>query len=195
MPVLMIVEVPGGTPELYEALNDDLDIHSSDDLPEGCIAHTAGLTDEGLMVVDVWESAEAFGRFAEERLGPAAAKRSMPELQPRMMPVHNRIHAGQGTQAGVIGIFETPMTAAQYDEMTAKMPAHTDDGSGHPAVSHTAGIQDGTIIVVDIWESPEAFRRFSGQISSALGGEPPPMQSKFVPIHAHMQAPAPAGAS
>jgi len=39
--------------------------------PEGAIFHVAWMGDDGVHVVDVWESEEAFNKFAEERLMPA----------------------------------------------------------------------------------------------------------------------------
>jgi hypothetical protein len=42
------------------------------DPPEGLIAHTAARTEGGgVRIVDVWESAEAYQRFRDERLMPA----------------------------------------------------------------------------------------------------------------------------
>jgi hypothetical protein len=39
--------------------------------PEGLILHTAGESDQGFYVYDVWESKEHFERFVESQLGPA----------------------------------------------------------------------------------------------------------------------------
>jgi hypothetical protein len=39
--------------------------------PEGLILHTAGESEQGWYVYDVWESPEHFQRFAEGKLGPA----------------------------------------------------------------------------------------------------------------------------
>ena len=39
--------------------------------PEGLILHTAGESDQGWYVYDVWESKEHFQRFVESKLGPA----------------------------------------------------------------------------------------------------------------------------
>jgi hypothetical protein len=44
-----------------------------DPLPEGLIVHVAGPTAEGVRVIDVWRSEEAWERFRVERLAPAIA--------------------------------------------------------------------------------------------------------------------------
>ena len=41
--------------------------------PEGLILHTAGESDQGWYVYDVWESQGHFQRFVENKLGPAMA--------------------------------------------------------------------------------------------------------------------------
>ena len=41
------------------------------DAPDGLILHTAGESDQGWYVYDVWESKEHFQRFVEGQLGPA----------------------------------------------------------------------------------------------------------------------------
>jgi hypothetical protein len=57
------------------------------------VSHAAAATGEGLVVVDVWESPEAFGRFAETQLGPAAgqAGHDLSGVEPRFVPVHYRL--------------------------------------------------------------------------------------------------------
>jgi hypothetical protein len=41
-----------------------------DDVPDGALFHVAWMGDDGLHVVDVWDSEAAFGAFAEQRLMP-----------------------------------------------------------------------------------------------------------------------------
>ncbi|MBA2331274.1 MAG: hypothetical protein H0V94_00590 [Actinobacteria bacterium] len=41
--------------------------------PDGLILHLAGPTDDGVRVIDVWETEEAWERFRTERLAPALA--------------------------------------------------------------------------------------------------------------------------
>ena len=43
----------------------------TDQLPEGLIIHSAGSTDDGWYVYDIWESREAFQRFMDEKQQPA----------------------------------------------------------------------------------------------------------------------------
>jgi hypothetical protein len=72
------------------------------------------------------------------------------------------------------------------------MPAHVGDGSNHPAVSHTAGVEDGRIVVVDIWGAPEEFERFLGEQIAPVAGELPPMEPRIVRAHNHLRAATPA---
>lgn len=41
--------------------------------PLGLLVHVAGPTDEGVRIIDVWESEEAWEQFRAERLAPAIA--------------------------------------------------------------------------------------------------------------------------
>jgi hypothetical protein len=73
MPFAIVVDVPASW-DTYQRVQTDLGA----DAPEGLIVHTAGPTDEGFRIVDLWESEEAFGRFQQERLGPTVAKHTDP---------------------------------------------------------------------------------------------------------------------
>jgi hypothetical protein len=68
MAVGVLNEFPG-TVEMYDQVNAKLDPESNP--PDGLILHTAGAIEGGMRVFDVWESAEAFERFVEDRLDPA----------------------------------------------------------------------------------------------------------------------------
>lgn len=41
--------------------------------PAGLLVHVAGPTDDGVRIIDVWESEEAWERFRLDRLAPAIA--------------------------------------------------------------------------------------------------------------------------
>ncbi len=196
MAVMMIIEVPGGTTEQYDRANEIMGIHGDQDAPEGLISHVAGTTDDGLLVVDLWESEQALNRFVEERLGAALQQSGMPAAQPRVLPVHNHIPAGSSTNAGVIVLIEIDgMGMEQYDQLTSQMPAHVRDGSGHPAVSHAVAPTDRGAVVVDVWGSPEEFGQFAeSQIAPAAGpaglGD---FQPRFIPVYNRMRGRAAVG--
>jgi hypothetical protein len=78
-----LVEDVAASWESYERFAADLE----QSLPEGLILHAAGRTDEGVRIIEVWESEEAWRRFGEsvgqvenERL--AKAPRHIRELRP-----------------------------------------------------------------------------------------------------------------
>jgi hypothetical protein len=186
MSVLMVLEVPGGTLEQYERINESMGIRGDEDAPEGLIQHVAGHDGEALYAIDVWESEEALGRFFEERLGAALAEGGIdPGVKPRVLPVHNMLK-GAGTEPNVVLIMEMDgMPPEAYDDLTSKMPAHVQDGSNHASYSHTAAkAESGGMLVVDVWESPEAFGKFAEeQIAVAAGDDLPPIEPRVVPVH------------
>lgn len=60
----------GGTKEQYEATLAR--VHPADGaLPEGQTNHAAGATDDGWLVVALWDSRESYERFRDETLLPA----------------------------------------------------------------------------------------------------------------------------
>ncbi len=72
-----LVEDVAASWESYEPLAADIERAR----PDGLILHAAGRTDEGFRIIEVWESEEAWRRFAE-RLDPFDAPRFVRELQP-----------------------------------------------------------------------------------------------------------------
>jgi hypothetical protein len=90
MAVLMETEFEG-TPEQYDAVQKALDIQSNP--PDGFIAHSAEDLGGKIRVRDFWESADAFGAFAESRLGPTIAETlgddAPPAPQPNFTELHN----------------------------------------------------------------------------------------------------------
>jgi heme-degrading monooxygenase HmoA len=184
--VMVIIEAPGFTVEQYDQVNETMGVSRVADVP-GLISHVAGPTDDGLLVVDVWESAEAFQGFVENRLMPAFQEVGVSGgSEPRVLPVHNHIPNGAGTHAGVIMVIESDdFDTETYDQMTGGMDAHQGGGSNHPAVSHVAAVTDSGMVFVDVWGSPEEFAAFAeSELASAPGAaEAPPLEPRFVPVH------------
>jgi hypothetical protein len=193
MAVMMIAELPGVTAELYERVNEEAGIRSSADLPEGCLSHVAGPTDDGFLIVDVWESPEHFQRFVESTIMPVSEKLGLPQFDAQALPVHNRIPAGSGTNAGVLVMIPLPtVSTEQYDAMIAAMPAHVADGREHPAVSHAVAVDGEGVLVADVWGSVDEFVQFAeNQVAPAAGSGMPPIDPRIVPVHNHLRADVP----
>ena len=72
MPVVMNMRWKGVTKEQYEAALKEVGWETH--VPKGAKFHVAAFDDQGLLVTDVWESAEAFDSFVQERLSPGTQK-------------------------------------------------------------------------------------------------------------------------
>jgi hypothetical protein len=93
MAVFMEMELPV-TPDQYDAVDEALDPQGNP--PDGLIAHTARFDGDTLKILDVWESPEAFGAFAESRLGPTIAQTlgdDGPSPDPKFTELHNAYSA------------------------------------------------------------------------------------------------------
>ncbi len=94
MAIGVLHEAPGGTREQYEQvasrLTDGRGLNSLGDWPvEGILFHSAGPTENGWRVVDVWESEEAFQHFGEV-LAPLLEEAGFGG-EPQVFPLHNFI--------------------------------------------------------------------------------------------------------
>lgn len=59
------------------------------DIPAGAKLHICGFSDDGMHILDVWESEDAFHAFFQQRVGPAIAEvgiQGQPEVA--FMPMH-----------------------------------------------------------------------------------------------------------
>jgi hypothetical protein len=61
----------------------------------GVLFHWVTKTDKGLRVTDVWESREAFEKFAQEKIGPITQEVGVPgPPETKFFEVHNYLTAG-----------------------------------------------------------------------------------------------------
>jgi hypothetical protein len=59
------------------------------DVPPGAMFHVVAVTEGGVRVTDVWESAEAFNAFVQNRLMPGVKELGIPgEPQVEILPAH-----------------------------------------------------------------------------------------------------------
>ncbi len=81
MAIGVFLEFAGVTWEQYEQLVQELALSGP---PRGVLIHVCGPTsDGGWRMVDVWESREAFERFADELLIPGAQALGFPQPSKR----------------------------------------------------------------------------------------------------------------
>jgi hypothetical protein len=88
MAVVMMVDNPAGSREVYDRIRAELGLER----PAGGIFHVAGPSPNGgWRVIEVWESEEAANRFFQERFFPAlrALGVSGPVPTREFWPVHN----------------------------------------------------------------------------------------------------------
>src|SRR6185369_2901268 len=88
MPVMMMMQWNGVTREQYDAVRKIVNFEGN--VPKGGMFHVAAFTDDGLHVADVWERAEDFQAFVDQRLMPGvqqAGIKGEPKVQ--ILPAHN----------------------------------------------------------------------------------------------------------
>lgn len=103
MAIMMVMHWPGATPEQYEALRKQANWEH--DLPRGAKLHIVGFGSDGLHITDIWESAEDFQAFNEQRIAPAVqelAITSKPDVT--ILPLHGVFAPalGQPTQTATL---------------------------------------------------------------------------------------------
>jgi hypothetical protein len=70
MSIGTIVNVRGAGASQYETVHKELAAAP----PAGCISHAAGTNEDGLWVIDVWESQSDFDRFVRTQYRPMAER-------------------------------------------------------------------------------------------------------------------------
>ena len=83
---VVVIQDFGATADEYDAVNAKLDAKSNP--PAGMIIHTGSVTDDGMRVVDVWESEQHFNDFRDQRVGPTVVEVVGPDAGPPNIQVH-----------------------------------------------------------------------------------------------------------
>jgi len=183
MAVLMTLEVSGGTTAQYDRTSELVGIAGEEDAPAGLINHTCGITDEGIVIVDVWESVSSLDEFMHERLGPAFAEAQMPPATPRISPIHELLF-GCGSEPNVLVLLDAPgATPETYDAITGRMPSHGGAGEGHPSVLHAAGVEPDGFHIAALYESEEAYKEFAQRELLPQMGNPRYFVLRMWPVH------------
>ena len=83
--ICRIYDANGTTLEQYDQVN----AKAGSEKPDGVHAHIAGKTDDGIMVIEVWDSQEHIDRYMEDSLGQALQEAVVPEPTITEFEVHN----------------------------------------------------------------------------------------------------------
>lgn len=181
MAVGFILDFPGGTTEQYDRVLERMGLQGQ--LPAGAIFHAAGEGPEGLRVVDVWESDEAFQRFAEEQIGPHSQAEGIAEPKITRIEEH-RIGDLRGERGDItfLQVVHLDVDADTFDEADAEI---RDGQWPEGVVFHITGPSDGEWIVADAWTSKDVRDSFMQErVGPAMGrrGMAPPTVDEM-PVH------------
>lgn len=90
---MVYFDMPGVSGEQYDQVWKDLKAagHAH---PKGLLHHAAAPTTSSWLVVDVWESADAFKEFGQV-LMPILEKNGMPKNDPVILQLHNMYNASE----------------------------------------------------------------------------------------------------
>ena len=90
MPVAVEMNFRGATMDQYDQVIQKMGLRQGGPMPQGGLSHWVAKTDDGIRVVDVWETREDFEKFAQEQIGPYTREvRITEEPETRFYDVHN----------------------------------------------------------------------------------------------------------
>jgi hypothetical protein len=85
MAIVVIQAFSGATLEQYDAVTEQLSLGGKS--PAGNLFHVAGMAEDGLRVVEVWESESALHAFLGI-LGPVTQRMGIPPPEVTIFPAH-----------------------------------------------------------------------------------------------------------
>lgn len=129
MAVAVQMDFRDATLEQYDRVIERMRLTPRGRGPRHAISHHVAETDQGLRVVDVWETREAFDRFAEEQIGPFAAEAGMSAPQDvTFFEVHNYFTPGaQQDEQALIQLDDAVLAAWDRHDADALLALFADD--------------------------------------------------------------------
>jgi hypothetical protein len=93
--VAVDMKFPGATLEQYDEVIQKMGFSPEGKGAPAGLFHWVSETDEGIRVVDVWESKEQYEKFAQEQIGPITQEAGVPAPpEVTYYEVHNYLTAG-----------------------------------------------------------------------------------------------------
>lgn len=95
MAIAAQLDFKGGTLDQYDQVISKMGFSPGGPGGPGGLFHWVRKTDDGIRVIDVWETREAFDTFAQEKIGPITVEVGVPNPpEVRVFEVHNYLTAG-----------------------------------------------------------------------------------------------------
>jgi hypothetical protein len=95
MAVAVILDFNGATLDQYDQVIDKMGFTPGGKGAPGGLFHWVAATDDGIRVVDVWETRDQFDQFADEQIGPYTQEVGLPGPPALTVhEVHNHFTAG-----------------------------------------------------------------------------------------------------
>ena len=91
MAVAYKLRFPGATTAQYDQVIQKMGLTPGGPTPPGAIFHWVTQEDDGLLVVDVWETEEAFDQYAREKIMPYSQEAGLGEPKVTKYKVHNHL--------------------------------------------------------------------------------------------------------
>lgn len=166
MSIVMNMSWDGITARDYDRLAAE--VRWREEPPSGGRYHLAWFTDDGVRIVDVWDSAEAFGAFTDLRLMPGVAATGLAgEPRVDIWPLYDLQIEGDPPAGSVAVDGMAGMPKDMYQALERKMNWKADPPAG--ALVHVVAVDGDTVRDVAVWTTAAANQAFlDGPVAAAI---------------------------
>ena len=194
MPVMYILDFAKGSAEGYDGVLRRMQL--DDRLPQNALFHGAGARGDGWRVVDVWESSDAFQRFAQEQIAPHSAAEGFPPPEMQRYDVTQLRRGGDNDVTFLQVVFLPGIDRAAFEDLDRRVLG--DAGMPDDITFHVNGAYDGGQFVMDAWPSKQARDAFlENNIKPAVQAAGLDAMPEFhdLALHNSLRHPATSGAA
>lgn len=94
MAIAVQLDFTGGTLAQYDQTVQKMGLRSGGPGGPGALFHWVTKTADGIRVIDVWTSKEAFETYAKDKIGPITQETGLPQPNMQFFEVHSFMTAG-----------------------------------------------------------------------------------------------------
>ena len=179
-----IIDFVGGELAAYDRVIERMQLEGQ--TPPNCLYHACGMRPDGLRVVDVWRTQDAFQRFTAEQIVPHSRAEGFGEPFITYFACHQlRLGPDAGAAPALLQMVRLKgVDAATFEAMNAQVVP----GGGLPdgVIWHVNGQLGEDYCVVDTWSSAakrDAFMEAAVQPVMAMAGMSEPPAVEDVAVH------------